>query len=73
MKKTKRILAMIGVILLGLLYLSTLIFALLGQNFMNWLMAALVATIILPVLIWAYTFIYKLIKGNSESDEDSVE
>lgn len=69
--KVKRILALIGVILLAALYLSTLIFALLGQSFINWLMAAIVATIIVPVLIWAYGFIYKLIKGNTDSSQES--
>lgn len=68
MQKTKRILAMVGVILLVLLYLSTLIFAILGKDFMNWLMAAVVSTVILPVLIWAYTFVYKLVKGNKADD-----
>lgn len=66
MKKGKRILAMAGVVLLALLYLSTLVFALLGAAYMNWLMAAVVATIMVPVLIWAYGFIYRLIKGEKE-------
>ncbi len=69
MKKGKRILAMIGVVVLMLLYLSTLVFAMLGESFMNWLMAAVVATIMVPVLIWAYGFIYRLIKGKSEEDK----
>lgn len=69
MKKAKRILAMIGVVLLILLYLSTLVFAMLGKEFMNWLMAALVATIMIPILIWAYGFIYRLIKGETEEEK----
>ena len=63
MRKVKRILALIGVILLVLLYLSTLVFALLGKEFLNWLMAAIIATIVVPVLIWAYGFVYRLLKG----------
>lgn len=71
MQKVKRILAMIGVILLALLYLSTVAFAILGRDFMNWLMASVVATIMIPVLIWAYGFIYRLLKGdNNRSNED---
>lgn len=66
MKKSKRILALIGVILLALLYLSTLVFALLGKDFINWLMAAAGATLLLPVLIWAYGFIARMIKGSEE-------
>ncbi len=68
MKKAKRILAIIGVILLALLYLSTLVFAILGRDYMNWLMAAIAATIMVPVLIWAYGFIYRLIKGDAKKD-----
>ncbi len=69
MKKVKRILALIGVVLLVLLYLSTLVFAALGKEFMNWLMASIVTTIMLPVLIWAYGFIYRLLKGTKEGEE----
>ena len=68
MKKSKRILAIIGIILLVLLYLSTLVFALLGKEFLNWLMASLVATIMIPVLIWTYGFIYRLIKGEKDKE-----
>ncbi len=66
MKKSKRILALIGVVLLALLYLSTLVFALLGKKFIHWLMAAVGATLLLPVLIWAYGFIARMIKGREE-------
>ena len=69
MKKVKRILALIGVVLLVLLYLSTLVFAALGKEFMNWLMASIVTTIMLPVLIWAYGFIYRLLKVKKEGEE----
>ena len=68
MKKVKRILAMIGVVVLVLLYLSTLVFAMLGEAYMNWLLAAIVATILVPVLIWAYGFIYRLIKGKPKEE-----
>lgn len=69
MKKVKRILALIGVFLLVLLYLSTLVFAALGKEFMNWLMASIVTTIMLPVLIWAYGFIYRLLKGMKKEED----
>ena len=62
MKKGKRILAMIGVILLVLLYLSTLVFAILGKDFLNWLMAAIAATIMLPILIWLYELLAQKIQ-----------
>ena len=75
MKKVKRILAMIGVILLIGLYLSTLFCALFAkENLMSLLMASIYATFVIPVLIWAYTFIYKLVKkdDNEENNEDST-
>ncbi len=69
MNQGKRILAIIGVVLLVALYVSTLIFALLGKDFLNWLMAAIVASIILPVLIWTYSFVYRLIKDRQNQEK----
>lgn len=67
MKKTKQILAIIGIILLVLLYLSTLICAIIDRTeTMRLFMASIFATVVIPVLIWAYTFIYRLIKKDSE-------
>lgn len=63
MKKVKQILAIIGVILLVGLYLSTFILAIFGDsNTMNLFKASIVATVIIPVLIWAYSMIYRLLK-----------
>lgn len=65
MKKVKQILAIIGVILLVGLYLSTLILAIFGNsNTMNLFIASIVATVIIPVLIWAYSMIYRLLKDH---------
>lgn len=75
MKKVKQILAIIGVILLVGLYVSTLICALFGgDNFMDLLMASIYATVVIPVLIWAYTFIYKLVKkdGSEETSSENI-
>lgn len=72
MKKAEQILAIIGVILLVGLYVSTLVCALFGgDNFMDLLMASVYATFVIPVLIWAYTFFYKLIKKDDSEKEDS--
>ena len=72
MKKVKQILAIIGVIILAGLYISTIVCAVsASENFMNMLMTSIYASVIIPVLIWAYSFIYKLIKKNSE-DTDSL-
>ena len=75
MKKVKQILAITGCILLVALYVSTLVFALIGsENAMNCLRASIYATIVVPVLIWAYTFIYRLLKYHysyKNKDEDT--
>ncbi len=72
MKKIKQILAVIGILVLLGLYIATLVCALsASENFMNMLMASLYASIVIPVLIWAYTFIYKLIKGG-DSDKNET-
>lgn len=71
MKKTKQILAVIGIILLVGLYLTTLILAVLGKEFFQLFMASIISTIMIPVLIWAYTFVYKLLKKNSGKDKES--
>lgn len=67
MKKGKQILAILGVIVLVGLYVATIICAVSAStDFMNMLMASVYATVIIPVLLWAYSFIYKLIKKDSE-------
>ena len=73
MKKVKQILALIGVILLAALYITTLILAITDNSgTMNMFFASVVATIIIPVLIWAYTLIYRLTRGNKDSDEKNM-
>lgn len=70
MKKTKQILALIGVMILIGLYVSTLVCALSSsENFMNMLMASIYATVIIPALIWAYTFIYRLVRKDSDDEK----
>ena len=64
MKKVKQILAIIGVIILAGLYVSTIVCAVsASENFMNMLMTSIYASVIIPVLIWAYSFIYKPTKS----------
>ena len=63
MKKVKQILAIIGCILLVSMYVVTLVLAVTDDpNTMNAFRASIYCTIIVPVLIWAYGFIYKLLK-----------
>lgn len=63
MNKTQRILALIGAILLVAMYIVALIMTILDNTSdMRYFKAAVVMTIIVPVLIWAYSFVYKLVK-----------
>lgn len=70
MKKTKRILAIIGVILLIALYGSTLLFAFIDTSKSLGLFKTSIAlTILVPVLLYAYSLIYKLTKKQDDSEE----
>lgn len=63
-KTSVRILALIGVVLLAALYITTLVLALSDRpNAPNLLTASVAATILIPVLIYTYQFIYRLIKN----------
>ncbi len=63
----KRILAIIGAVLLVFMYIMTLISALSGsQDYWNMLMASASCTIIVPVLLYAYGLIYRLLKERRE-------
>lgn len=72
MKKTQCILAILGIVLLLGLYLSTLVFALLGKDFFPVFMASLFSSFVVPVLIWAYGFVYKLIKKRASSEAEET-
>ena len=70
MKKTRQILASIGLIILVGMYVATIICALsANENFMSMLMASIYASAVIPVLIWAFTFIYKLVKKDDTTEE----
>ncbi|MDO4555473.1 MAG: hypothetical protein Q4B70_10045 [Lachnospiraceae bacterium] len=68
----KRILALLGVFALLLLVILTLVFAVTGNpNFFGMLLITLMA----PILLWVYAFIYKLVRGKSaeEMAEEEIE
>lgn len=72
MKKMKQILALGGVCLLIGLYLITLILAITDNSgTMNMFFAAVVATVIIPVLLWAYSLIYRLVRNNKKETDIS--
>ena len=70
--KTKRILAAIGAFLLFAMYAGTLAFALIDHPAaQDLLMASIACTIILPVLLYAYTLVYRLTR-TTEEDSDPI-
>lgn len=70
MKKMKRILALAVVILLAALYLATLIFALIGSDWaFGMFKACLALTIVLPVLLYGYFLIYRILKNDNDKKE----
>ena len=77
--KAKRIMAIIGIIILVGLYLTTLLLAVLGnENTTPWFMASICATIIVPILMWVYTWLYNRLRSDvddarrkAEQEQDS--
>ena len=72
MKKIKRILALAGALLLVALYACTLIFALMESPAASGLLAASVAaTIQIPVLLYGYILIARLVKEHDRDNDAS--
>lgn len=70
MKKGKRILAFAGVICLVGLYLVTLVSAILATPATkDFFKISLLATIIIPLIIYVYMLVYRLIRGKKQDDE----
>lgn len=60
-QKIKRILALLAVILIALLYLATLILSFFhSEQAGELLMISLVATVVIPVLIYIYLWLFRL-------------
>lgn len=70
MKNFQRLLALAGVVILVGMIIITLILAIIGSPYFK---ASMYATLTLPLLIYAFLFIYRLIKGSSEKDQKSDE
>ncbi|MDD6039128.1 MAG: hypothetical protein PUD20_10100 [bacterium] len=69
MKKTFRILAIIGCICLVGMNLVTFILAMTDDpNTMVSFRASLYCTIIIPVLLWTYSMVYRVLKGRNEKE-----
>ena len=58
--KPRRIMALIGIILLVGLYITTLLLAIFeNEQTHTWFMACIGATIIVPIMLWVYSWLYK--------------
>lgn len=67
--KIKRILALVGAVLLALMYVSTLIFAITDNpNTMSFFKASVALTILVPVLIYAYQLVFRVLKSLAEKN-----
>lgn len=70
MKKGKRILALAGVVFLAGLYLVTLVSAIFATPATKeFFRISLLATIIVPLIIYIYMLVYRLFSKNKQDDE----
>ena len=61
--KIKRVVALLGVVILVGLYLITLILAFVDHTASkDWLKASIICTIIIPVFFYAYLLVYRNLK-----------
>lgn len=71
MKKMKQIFALIGAVLLVCMYAATLIFALIDSPAASGLFkASVAATILIPVLLYAFIMITRLLKDHNDDSKD---
>lgn len=68
----KRIFSLIVAALLIIMYILTLIFGLMqDERTTGLLIASVAATILVPVTLYAYQRIYRLIRGDSEEQDET--
>ncbi len=71
MKRAKQILAIIGIIVLVVLYGLTLIAAIFDPTAtMQYLSAAIVATVLIPITLWLFIRMTEVRKKKGEEKED---
>ena len=70
-QKLKRILALGAVIIILLLYAATFVLSLLpGNQAKDLLMVSIVATVVIPVLLYIYLWLFRLFKGDNKDQDD---
>ena len=73
MEKVKRILAWIGVLVLVGLYLTTFIASIFQSEFSsNLFIASLYCTVIVPIMLYVYMLVYKVLKKKNSEDSDKT-
>lgn len=71
-QKVKRILALAAVAVIALLYLAVLVLAFAGsEQTGELLLIAIVATVVLPVLLYIYLWLFRLFHKRGEDDVPS--
>ena len=74
MKKTKQILAILGIVLiLGLNIFEVFAAGTASEDGMGLCGGAVVAMVMIPILLWIYLYIFKLIKKREEEKEIDAE
>ena len=74
MKKMKQILAILGIVLiLGINVLLIFAAATATEDSTNIFNAAIVTVILVPILLWIYLYVYKLIKKHNDDKNKSLE
>lgn len=69
-KKIKQILAIIGLVIIAGLYITTLVLALTGSESTRSLFtASIICTVIIPVFIYVASWLYKLLKGDPKDSD----
>ena len=78
MKKDKistvrRVLAMIGIILIVLMYLSTLVFAFIDPTqSKSWLAASIFTTFFVAFVLYAFNLLLKMIQDKNSKEEQDI-
>lgn len=73
MKHFKRFFAIAGVILLLGMYGASLVLALMDSpQAFQWLQASIVATVIIPILLWIYIAMFKFIEQRRNENLDAL-
>lgn len=68
-QKTKRILALLAVVIIVMLYATVFILSFIkGEQAGNLLIVAIVATIVLPVLLYIYLWLFRLFSGHDDGE-----